>query len=645
MIKRSVFRAVLASAALALAAGISVAQEWRGRADLEVRVSSRKGGALSGARVELMYRDSREADGPAPVATDSKGRATILGLAAGTWQVEVTHPQFMSFVAVVRLDAKDKPRITASFLEASAGSATPIQVKLLKSKGGAASTPLPRIAKAPRPQPETAPTSQAPEPAAADPVSPEPAAAPEPEGAETPRAEAQPAAVAIPAGPAPAPVESPAPPRPEPEAAAAPPPVAAPEPEAVTPEPTAPETQLEPVPQPAAQAPEPVAVAEPTVPEPTVPEPAASEPAVPEPAVPDAPAEAEPEPVASTAPAPAPATMPEPVQAPAPQAAPAQPKAPTPEPQPAEPVAEAAEPEAEVPAPQPMPAPEPVEVPVVAPVEEPVAEAIEPPAAPRPEPQPEPPIVAPAPEPVEMPKPTAPEPEPEVEMPEPTPPAPAPAAEPPAASPTPAEETQPAPEAQPREAVAAEEPSSEPAPSPTAGMTTWRSGNDSTCPDCQPGEWSVTVAARLDQDGSCEATSSDSTGPMLDRLGRLPALQLAGFAGSLEDAGSVVHRSDKARLDAVLARAATEGCRVLGVILPRDSGFIGFQYVFQDDSGASVCLPNEPCSDSGTSFGDSPHISKGAGSTVVYGMVHGAGGWAQMTIFFAGPTVDWAPQQ
>jgi len=352
MSKRSERSAILLGVIMFLTAAMSFAQTWQGRADLEVRVSSRKGGDLSGARVELKYRDGREGQGPAPVATDRKGRAIILGLAAGTWQVEVKHPDFMSFVAVVRLDSREKPQVTASFLEASSGSSAPIQVKLLKAKGGAASPPLPVIAAAPppaRPEPAPAPTPQA-----------EPMAPP-----EAPVAAVEPVQPAVPAEPGPASPEM-APPAIE----------AAPVVSEMTPEPAPVDPEPAPMPR------EPVDPSPPAMDQPeAMPEPS---PAV-ETRMPDPPAEpaapAEPTPIPTPAPAPVAEVKPESIPDVTPE-----PKAPMPAPMPAEPVAEE---------PQPMPkadpprseTPEPraaVEPPVV---DQRMAEP-EAPSAPMPEPEP-----------------------------------------------------------------------------------------------------------------------------------------------------------------------------------------------------------------------------------------------------------------
>ncbi|MCZ6726170.1 MAG: hypothetical protein O7A98_02305, partial [Acidobacteria bacterium] len=284
--------ALLLGATMFLAAGSLAAQSWRGAAGLEIRVSSRKKGPVSNAVVELEYRGGPGEVGPPPVATDAKGRALVVGLANGTWQVEVQHPNFMSFVAVVQLDSRGKPQITASFLQASSTQSTPIQVKLLRAKGG---TPSPPLRLAARPQPQVVEPVRTPEPRpAAEPKAPEAELDKVPQIAE-PTVVAPIREVKAPEPVAPAPEalvpEVPAPETPAPKITAP----AKPAPQMAQPEPEAPVAAPEPAPQPPVTEPspapgptpppvEPEPVQEPPAPQPA-PEPLPEPPAIePEPA-------------------------------------------------------------------------------------------------------------------------------------------------------------------------------------------------------------------------------------------------------------------------------------------------------------------------------------------------------------------------
>jgi hypothetical protein len=555
--------AAVLGAGLLLGAAAATAQAWRGDAGLEVRVSSRKGGTLTGARVEMTYREGRDASGPAAVTTDAKGRAVLGGLAAGTWQLEVSHPEFMSYVAVLRLSPKAKPEVTASFLEATGESTTPIQVKLLKTS--ATSYP-PLAAAAPKPPP-AAPT---PLPALPQPAAP----APEPVAPEATSAEPPPATptMPVPTEPSEAPPE---PPSVEmPEAAPTPilgaPPAEAPQadteaPETETPETEAPETEAPETPITAPAAPEmprqpPMAAppdelpaATPT-PEPDIQEPATSLPDMPSP------------------PTPAPGT-----DAPRPSApAPALAEPPLPEPS----VPESFSPEPSLPQP-----------------------ALPEPALPEP-PSSEPPPAQPA------------------------PPPPAPAS----ATPHGPMATLPA--------------------LPPAQPPQWRAYQERTCPECRPGEWAVTVAASVGGDGGCGEATRDVVASALATLAARPSLELAGFAGDVEGAVALLEPEEAADVQHAFGGADAEGCRILGVVLPKGSRFVGFQYEIEDGSGRRPCLPDQPCPGDMAAFAGPPRISRGASSTVIHALARatdvestGLAANALMTVFFRGPNNAWAPER
>ncbi len=364
-------RISLAFAGFSLLSLLSVplfAQVWAGPAGIEIEVSS-KGKPVVGARVLLRYREAPQ--GTFAVLTDAKGKAAVVNLAAGAWNIEVSHEDFLSYVAAVTLEPGKKASETTSFLQATGAGRNPIRVRYGKASR-AIGTPV----EAPQPAPRAADPIPAPTPAPAEP---------------TPEPEPEPVELRAPDIPAPTPrepaVETPAEPEPieEPKPTPAPPapePVPEPEPEmpieAPVPEP-APVEMLEPeveIPEPAS-APEPEPVTPPAPPEPDVEMPEVSEPPV------EQPVAVEPEPQIEPTPTPA-VPEPEPVQPPTPPAAVE-----------SEPALE------EVPEPR-APAADPVEVRS----EEPEAETA-PLPAPTAEPEPEPPVAEPAPEPVVQPEPAA----------------------------------------------------------------------------------------------------------------------------------------------------------------------------------------------------------------------------------------------
>ena len=86
-----------------LGAGSLSAQDWKGKARVEGRVSNEKGEPIAGATVQLR----RYGNGP-DVKTDKKGRWAYLGLAGGPWDVDVVAPGYQSRKVSVRLSEIDR---------------------------------------------------------------------------------------------------------------------------------------------------------------------------------------------------------------------------------------------------------------------------------------------------------------------------------------------------------------------------------------------------------------------------------------------------------------------------------------------------------------------------------------------------------
>ncbi len=295
-------RVLLATSASLMAALPLPAQPWAGPAGIEVRASS-DSGPLAGARVTLSFRDRALPQDPPPVATDADGRAAILGLAAGTWQVEIAHPDTMSYVAVVVLVADGKPEVTASFLEATATSIAGIKARFSRPRGPAS----PFLLAAARPAPSGA-APAAPSQAPAESVAPPEPQATLPPATEPPLSPGEPAtpvvaAPAVPATPPPVPgeaerkvavvAETPEAPTPSPVVPPASPPI-----------PPSPREVDEPGPSAALEPPQPTILPPPA---PPIPEPLPVAPRPPEPAVAPAPTPAE---IAPVPPAPSPPAPP-----------------------------------------------------------------------------------------------------------------------------------------------------------------------------------------------------------------------------------------------------------------------------------------------------------------------------------------------
>jgi Carboxypeptidase regulatory-like domain len=219
---------------LLLAAPAAQAQPWSGPAAVEVRVEDPKGLPVAGATVQLQYTFIDPKAGPPPITTDERGRATVSGLAAGSWILEVSREGFMTYLAEIGLRDNGRPVVVQATQVKVPGALRTLEVQISKGRSAPAAAP-PAAARRPEPRapaPRPAPSQPEPRPV---PSEPEPSPAPPaPAPTETP----------APPSPEPIPEEMPAPPVPEPEPA-----VPAPAP-VLTPEPVAP-----PAPAPAPAAP------------------------------------------------------------------------------------------------------------------------------------------------------------------------------------------------------------------------------------------------------------------------------------------------------------------------------------------------------------------------------------------------------
>jgi hypothetical protein len=194
-------------ALLLLLASAAQAQPWSGPAAVEVRVEDQKGLPVAGAQVQLQYTFIDPKDGPPPLATDERGRATVSGLAEGSWVLEVSREGFMTYLAEIGVRDNGRPVVVQATQVKVPGALRTLEVVV--SKGRSAPAPAPRAA-APRAEPTPAPARPEPRPA------PQPA-----RETETPAPPAPETPAAAPA-PAPAPLAPPAP-SPEPTAPAPPP--------------------------------------------------------------------------------------------------------------------------------------------------------------------------------------------------------------------------------------------------------------------------------------------------------------------------------------------------------------------------------------------------------------------------------------
>ena len=232
-----------------------------------------------------------------------------------------------------------------------------------------------------------------------------------------------------------------------------------------------------------------------------------------------------------------------------------------------------------------------------------------------------------------------------------------------ASEPAPTKESPPPPEAvsptsQPEPAVttppttppattpSASKPQPKPVPKQPQRAPEWRSQSRRTCPECRPGEWAVTVAANAAASGACSDEISSETQQTIAAVGGQTALELAAFTGSLDQALPLLGATAADQLSSALATAFGGGCRVLAIVLPKGSRFVGFQYEIEDGEGRRPCLPDQPCPGETLRFTGPPRITRGVSATIIHALAHGTPALdttALMTVFLRGPNSDWQP--
>ncbi len=210
-----------------------------------------------------------------------------------------------------------------------------------------------------------------------------------------------------------------------------------------------------------------------------------------------------------------------------------------------------------------------------------------------------------------------------------SPPVETPAAQPAAV----AEQPAPAPPVEERPAVEEPEPAPEPEPEPVAvrllpNRTLLRAG---ACPECGPGEWSVAsnwpAAPRTAETVACAPDLAER----MERVAKIVEASLPAdfrvYAGSLaEPTGNDVLRllPDEVRTEVqelLLPILDPErSCQVLGIFLPADARFVGFQYEAADLQSRGSCLPEQPCEIGEAGWRGNPVIHRLESGTFVYGV-------------------------
>lgn len=271
-----------------------------------------------------------------------------------------------------------------------------------------------------------------------------------------------------------------------------------------------------------------------------------------------------------------------------------------------------------------------------------VARIVEPPPATEaPQPESTEVVEQPAPAPVVVAEPPTAEPEPVAAVEQPAAePEPVVVAEQPAAEPEPVVVAE-RPAAEPEPVAVAERPAPEPEPEPApepepepvvvrllANPTLLPAG---ACPECASGEWSVS------SHWPAEPRTAETTACASDLAGRLERVagiveqslpeEFLAYTGALaspegNDVLRLLPQETRAEVQGLLIPVIDpeRSCQVIGVLLPKDVRFVGFQYEAADLSARGGCLPEQPCDIGDAEWRGNPVIHRHDHGTFVYGV-------------------------
>ena len=151
------------------------------------------------------------------------------------------------------------------------------------------------------------------------------------------------------------------------------------------------------------------------------------------------------------------------------------------------------------------------------------------------------------------------------------------------------------------------------------------------CPECAPGEWSVS------SNWPAEPRSVGTTACAADlpeRLERAAGMieaslpeEFRAYIGALaspegNDVLRLLPEATRREVRALLVPVLDpeRSCQVIGVLLPKDVRFVGFQYEAADLSARGGCFPDQPCEIGEAQWRGNPVIYRHDHGTLVYGV-------------------------
>lgn len=155
------------------------AQAWRGSTAFDIEILREKKPAVD-VEVVLVFLELDAKAGPAPARTNSRGVATLEGLASGRWRLEIRVDGKSPYSAVIQLAAGEKTLVVAGPVRDAAAPAMTVKLGKGRLSSSPAAQPSEPVSKPPLPTPPTSPPTAQPTPQPQPSVAPAPAPAPAP---------------------------------------------------------------------------------------------------------------------------------------------------------------------------------------------------------------------------------------------------------------------------------------------------------------------------------------------------------------------------------------------------------------------------------------------------------------------------------
>ena len=177
------------------------------------------------------------------------------------------------------------------------------------------------------------------------------------------------------------------------------------------------------------------------------------------------------------------------------------------------------------------------------------------------------------------------------------------------------------------------------------------------CPECAPGEWSVSSRWPAEpRTAETTACASDLAGRM-ERIAAITEESLPEDFRAYTGALASPEGNDLLRLLPEAARDETRellaavlgperSCQVVGILLPKDAKFVGFQYEAADLGARRGCFPDQPCEIGEARWQGNPVIHRHDHGTLVYGVFENLSSEARreanLKVYFRPPR-GWLP--